>query len=171
MRFILNDTYGINEINTIDLKKIIEKFGCPTIREIERDSELKNFSVNYRYQNINLTLFYHVYYFVDKEGVDFQTLSFVVEKLYLYDSLVIKANDDMRKVLEKIKYYHKKVNKEFEFEYEEDKYCGSYDFVNLQITVNFEKDKGLKLLENIFISLPYEDKPEILTLEEILYME
>ena len=72
----------------------------------------------------------------------------------------------MRKVLEKIKYYHKKVNKEFE--YEEDKYWGIYDFINLDVTVNFEKKKGLKFLEDIYVSLPYEDNPAVFTLEEIL---
>ena len=47
MRFVLNNTYGINREDTIDLKKIIEKFGYPTVREIVRDGDLKNFTVNY----------------------------------------------------------------------------------------------------------------------------
>ena len=168
MRFILNNTYGINGEDRIDLKKIIEKFGYPTAREIIRDGDLKNFTVNYIYKNIGLRIFYNLYYFVDKEGADFQTMSFIIEKLYLNESAVIKKNDDMRKVLEKIKYYHKKVNKEFEFEYEEDKYWGLYDFINLDVTVNFEKKKGLKFLEDIYVSLPYEDNPAVFTLEEIL---
>ena len=171
MRFILNNTYGINGEDKIDLKKIIEKFGCPITREIISDSGSKNFTVNYIYENIGLRIFYNLYYFVDKEGAEFQTMSFIMEKLYLNESTVIKKNDDMRKVLEKIKYYHKKVNKEFEYEYEEDKYWGSYDFVNLDVMVNFEKKKGLKFLDDIYVSLPYEDNPAVFTLEEILYME
>ena len=171
MRFVLNNTYGINGEDTIDLKKIIEKFGYPTVREIVRDGDLKNFTVNYIYINIDLRIFYNFYYFVNKEGADFQTMSFIIKKLYLNESAVIKKNDDMRKVLEKIKYHHKKVNKEFEFKFEEDRYWGSYDFINLDVTVNFEKKKGLKFLDDIYVSLPYEDNPTVLTLEEILYME
>lgn len=90
MRFILNNTYGINGEDRIDLKKIIEKFGYPTAREIIRDGDLKNFTVNYIYKNIGLRIFYNLYYFVDKEGADFQTMSFIIEKLYLNESAVIK---------------------------------------------------------------------------------
>ncbi len=171
MGFILNDTYGINEIDRINLKKIIEVFGIPDTREIIRESELKNFGVNYIYKNIDLRIFYNVYYYVEKMGVEFQTLSFIIKELYLSKELKIKAGDDIRKALEKIRQYHKKNKREFEFEYEDDEYSGSYDFANLGITVYFEKIKGLKFIEYIYVDLPYEDDPIVLTLDEILYME
>ena len=108
MGFILNDTYGINEIDRINLKKIIEVFGIPDTREIIRESELKNFGVNYIYKNIDLRIFYNVYYYVEKMGVEFQTLSFIIKELYLSKELKIKAGDDIRKALEKNRQYHKK---------------------------------------------------------------
>ena len=171
MEFILNNTYGINKIDKIDLKKIINVFGNPDSREIIRESEWKNFGVNYIYKDIDLKIFYNVYYYVNKKGVEFQTLSFIVKKLYLSEELKIENGDDIRKSLEKIRKYYKKNKKEFEFEYEDDEYSGSYDFANLGITVYFEKIKGLKFIEDIYVDLPYEDDPIVLTLDEILYME
>ena len=47
MEFILNDTYGINGIENIDLREIIEIFGEPDEREIIRDSKDKDFKVNF----------------------------------------------------------------------------------------------------------------------------
>ena len=72
---------------------------------------------------------------------------------------------------EKIEYYHKISHKDFEFEHEEDQDDGSYEFTNLNLTVYFEKDGTVGYLDDIFVDLPYEDDPEVPSLEEILYME
>ena len=141
MRFTLNNTYGINGIEKIDLKEIIKAFGEPDERKIERDL------------------------------VDFHSLSFIVKELYLENGLKIKSSEDIREVLTKIRHHHKKLNKEFEFEYEEHEYGGSYDFTNLDITIYFEKEGRIKYLDDIYVDLPYEDNPEVLSLEEILYMK
>ena len=141
MRFTLNNTYGINGIEKIDLKEIIKAFGEPDERKIERDL------------------------------VDFHSLSFIVKELYLENGLKIKSSEDIREVLTKIRHHHKKLNKEFEFGYEEHEYGGSYDFTNLDITIYFEKEGRIKYLDDIYVDLPYEDNPEVLSLEEILYMK
>ena len=82
-----------------------------------------------------------------------------------------KTTTKKSKNVKKAKATTKSKKGEFEFKFEEDRYWGSYDFINLDVTVNFEKKKGLKFLDDIYVSLPYEDNPTVLTLEEILYME
>ena len=171
MRFTLNNTYGINGIEKIDLKEIIKAFGEPDERKIERDSEYKDFNVYFVYSELELRIFYRTNYFLERDLVDFHSLSFIVKELYLENGLKIKSSEDIREVLTKIRHHHKKLNKEFEFEYEEHEYGGSYDFTNLDITIYFEKEGRIKYLDDIYVDLPYEDNPEVLSLEEILYMK
>ena len=171
MNFILNDTYGINGIDIIDLREVIEVFGNPDRREIIREDESRNFTVNYEYKDIDLKIFYNAYYFVDNDEIEFQTLSFIVEKLYLTETMFIESGEEMGNVLDKIKDYHKKVNKVFEYEHKEDIYSGSYDFINLDITVYFDITDSTRYMEDVYVSLPYEDDPEVPDFEDILYME
>ncbi len=171
MRFTLNNTYGINGIEKIDLKEIIKAFGEPDERKIERDSEYKNLNISFIYLKLRLEVFYRINYFFEEDLVDFHSLSFIVKELYLEKELKMKSGEDMKQVLSKIEGHHKKLNKEFEFEYEEHEYGGSYDFTNLDITIYFEKEGRIKYLDDIYVDLPYEDNPEVLSLEEILYMK
>ena len=171
MKFTLNDTNGINGIERIDLREIINVFGTPNERKIERDSELKDFKVSFLYSEIDLEIFYRVNYYVGKDRAEYHSLSFIVNELYLDRGLTIKNGEDMRTILEKVEYYHKISHKDFEFEHEEDQYDGSYEFTNLNLTVYFEKDGTVGYLDDIFVDLPYEDDPEVPSLEEILYMD
>ena len=171
MEFFLNETFGINGITEISLRKVIDKFGVPDEREIQRESELKNITVNYTYKERGLRIFYNICYFVEKEGVDFHTMSFIVEKLYLTKELFLINDEDIRNSLSKIRKYHKNVKKEFEFEFEEHNYGGSYIFPNIEITIFFEKNRNRKYLDGIYVGLPIEDNPEIPSVEEIMYME
>ena len=169
MEFILNENYGMNGINKISLNEIIRVFKEPDERKIIRESELKDLKIEFLYPEIGLEVFYRINYYVDKDSVEYHALSFIVKKLFLTEEIYIKNKEDIRKVLEKIKKYHKKNKKEFEYEYEEHTYGGSYEFINLNITVYFEKLKGLKYVDDIYVDLPLEDDPKIPTLEEILY--
>ena len=171
MKFILNDICGINGIEKIDLREIINVFGKPDERKIERDSEYKDFKVSFLYSEIDLEIFYRVNYYLEKDRAEYHSLSFIVEELYLDRGLTIKSGEDMRTVLEKIEYYHKISHKDFEFEHEEDQDDGSYEFTNLNLTVYFEKEGMSGYLDDIFVDLPSEDDPKVPSLEEILYME
>ena len=171
MEFILNDTYGINGIENIDLREIIEIFGEPDEREIIRDSKDKDFKVNFMYSEPELEIFYRINHFFESDEVEWHSLSFIVKELYLNNELKIKNGEEMWKVLDKIELYHDKINKPFEFEHEEDEYSGSYEFTNLEMTVYFEIENGMKYLDDIYVDLPYEDDPEVLSFEEILYMK
>ena len=171
MDFFLNETFGINGVSEISLRKVMNEFGIPDEREVKRESELKNITVNYTYEDKNLKIFYNIYYFVEKEGIDFHTMSFIVEKLYLTEGLFLIRDEDIRNSLSKIRKYHKNVNKEFEFEFEEDDYGGSYIFPNIKITIFFEKNRDRKFLDVIYVGLPIEDNPKIPSVEDIIYME
>ena len=57
MKFFLNETFGINGISEISLRKVIDKFGVPDEREIQRESKLKNITVNYTYKERGLRIF------------------------------------------------------------------------------------------------------------------
>ena len=167
MEYYLNNDNGINDINKIDLKKILEKFGKPDEVIMERDEF--SLSVKYVYKKIKLEVSYTIYYFVNKIGVDFHILSYMVEKLFLTPKKYIKIGEDLRETLVTMKKYYNIIEKEFEFEYNEDKYGGEYHFDDIDITLFFEKRGKNKYLENIFIGYPHEDNPKVPTLEELVH--
>ena len=80
-----------------------------------------------------------------------------MEKLYLNNRESIKVGDEIKTVLPKIRKYLKRNNKNVKFEYEEDKYAGRYLFDNGEINIFFEKFGSKKVMDDIMISLPYED--------------
>ena len=51
----------------------------------------------------------------------------------------------------------RKYNKSLDYKYEEDKRSGKYSFDNGNIDIFFEKYKNKKIVDDIMISLPYED--------------
>jgi len=151
MEFILNKTLGINGIDRISFKKIIEILGKPSKIKLELGKD--NF-------DLNITLEYN----------EFQTLFFVVEKLYL-DNEVIKIGEDVRKVFTKVKRYTKNNYKIFNYEYNIGEYSGSYDFTNLDLTIYFEKYEKKRIVDGIYVSLAYEDNPNISDIGEILELD
>ena len=45
---------------------------------------------------------------------------------------------------------------------------GSYLFDELGITLYFNKEDNNKYLDDVYVSLPYEDDPEVLSVDELL---
>ena len=106
MKYTLNESMvGINGIEKISLKEVIEKFSYPEdIKiKIEKDPYILNFELKYK----DFTVYYNIYYYVDKEIPEFHTLSFALEKLYLNDKIYIKIEEEAKKVISKIKKYFK----------------------------------------------------------------
>ena len=102
MKYTLNESMvGINGIEKISLKEVIEKFSYPEdIKiKIEKDPYTIDFELKYK----DFTVYYNIYYYVDKEIPEFHTLSFVLEKLYLNDKIYIKVGEEAKKVISKIK--------------------------------------------------------------------
>ena len=170
MKFVLNKDFGINGINKISFSEIEKNFSSPSSVEISKENEYKDLRITFKYKNINLEINYNIYYYFNSDKVEFQTLFFDVEKLYLNEKEYIKLDEDIRSALAKISRYCRKNNKDFIFEYEEDVYSGSYTFDNLDLTLFFDKRNRRKILEAIYIGVPYEDDPKYLTIEEILNM-
>ena len=166
MKYILNESMvGINGIEKISLKEVIEKFSYPeNIKiKIEKDPYTLNFELKYK----NFTVYYNIYYYVDKEIPEFHTLSFSLKKLYLNDQIYIKIGEEAKKVISKIKENYKSLN----YKYEANEYSGSYYFKNLDLTIFFEKYGRKKIVDWIDISLPYEDNPNILGIGKILKLD
>ena len=170
MKYILNKSMvGINGIEKISLKEIIEKFSYPknTKIKIEKNPYTIYFELKYK----DFTVYYNIYYCVGKEIPEFHTLSFTLEKLYLNDKIYIKVGEEAKKVISKIKKYLKENYKSLNYKYEANEYSGSYYFKNLELTIFFEKCGRKKIVDWIDISLPYEDNPNILDIGKILGIE
>ena len=101
---------------------------------------------------------------------EFQTLFFIVNKLYL-DNEVIKIGEDVRRVFTKIKRYAKNNYKIFSYEFNIEEYSGSYDFNDLDLTIYFEKYGKKRIIDGMYVSLPYEDNPNISDIGEILKLD
>ena len=155
-KYILNNTYGINGIEKISLKEIMKIFSVPEEIEIKLSDDKITISIDLIYKG--LKIYYSLSYFVENlTKPETQFLTFCMEKLYLNNRESIKVGDEIKTVLPKIRKYLKRNNKNVKFEYEEDKYAGRYLFDNGEIDIFFEKFGSKKVMDDIMISLPYED--------------
>ena len=167
-KYILNDKFGINGVEKISFTEIINTFSYPDSIEISKDRGSKDLIVTFYYDSENLGIVYFINYYLKSKIVEIHYLSFIVKKLYLNDKEYIKNGQDIRKVLTKIRKYFKKKNKKFEFEYEEHMFGGSYTFDDPSMTLYFDKEDNKKYLDDIYVGLPYEDYPEVLSVGELL---
>ena len=155
-KYILNNTYGINRIEKISLKEIMKIFSVPEEVEMKLSDDKITISIDLIYKG--LKIYYSLSYFVENlTKPETQFLTFCMEKLYLNNRESIKVGDEIKTVLPKIRKYLKRNNKNVKFEYEEDKYAGRYLFDNGEIDIFFEKFGSKKVMDDIMISLPYED--------------
>ena len=155
-KYILNNTYGINGIEKISLKEIMKIFSVPEEVEMKLSDDKITISIDLIYKG--LKIYYSLYFFVENlKKPENQSLTFCMEKLYLNNWESIKVGDEIKTVLPKIRKYLKRNNKNVKFEYEEDKYAGRYLFDNGEINIFFEKFGSKKVMDDIMISLPYED--------------
>ena len=155
-KYILNNTYGINGIEKISLKEIMKIFSVPEEIEMKLSDDKITISIDLIYKG--LKIYYSLSYFVENlTKPETQFLTFCMEKLYLNNRESIKVGDEIKTVLPKIRKYLKRNNKNVKFEYEEDKYAGRYLFDNGEIDIFFEKFESKKVIDDIMISLPYED--------------
>ena len=170
MKYTLNESMvGINGIEKISLKEIIEKFLYP--KNIKIKIEKNPYTIDFELKYEDFTVYYNIYYYVDKEIPEFHTLSFSLEKLYLNDQIYIKIGEEAKKVISKIKKYFKENYKILNYKYEANEYSGSYYFKDLDLTIFFEKYGRKKIVDWIDISLPYEDNPNILEIGKILKLD
>ena len=170
MKYTLNESMvGINGIEKISLKEVIEKFSYPEDIKIKIEKDPYNIHIELKYKDF--TVYYNIYYYVDKEIPEFHTLSFALEKLYLNDKIYIKIEEEAKKVISKIKKYFKENYKILNYKYEANEYSGSYYFKDLDLTIFFEKYGRKKIVDGIDISLPYEDNPNISSLGKLLGIE
>jgi len=158
-KYILNETYGINGIDEISLKKILEVVSFPKEIKIEQDDSKIEIDINLLYEDmeINYDLNYYVENLIKPE---YKTLRFILRKIYINNRESIKIGDEIKKALPKIKKYLRRNNKDMSFEYEEDEYTGRYLFDDENIDIFFEKFKNKKIIDYIVIRLPYEDISE-----------
>ena len=155
-KYILNETYGINGIDKISLKKILEVFSFPKEINIKQDKDKITIDIDLIYEN--LKIYYTLSYFVENlSKPEDQSLFFAIEKVYLNNRENMKIGDEIKKVLPKIKKYLRRNNKDMNFEYKEDRYVGRYFFDDGNIAIFFEKCGNKKILDDIIIGLPYED--------------
>lgn len=151
----INETYGINGITRISLKKIIKVFSFPNEINIKFSNKKKSIDIKFIYDG--LEVHYMLYFFSENiEKPEYQTLYFDVKYIHLNDDS-IKIGDEIKTVIPKIKKYLKRNKKNINFEYDEDKYYGEYLFDDGNIHIFFKKIKGEKIVDDIMISLPYED--------------
>ena len=155
-KYILNNTYGINGIEKISLKEIMKIFSVPEEVEMKLSDDKITISIDLIYKG--LKIYYSLNYFVENlTKPETQFLTFCMERLYLNNRESIKVGDEIKTVLPKIRKYLKRNNKNVKFEYEADKYAGRYLFDNGEIDIFFEKFGSKKVMDDIMISLPYED--------------
>ena len=155
-KYILNNTYGINGIEKISLKEIMKIFSVPEEVEVKLSDDKITISIDLIYKG--LKIYYSLSYFVENlTKPETQFLTFCMEKLYLNNRESIKVGDEIKTVLPKIRKYLKRNNKNIKFEYEEDRFFGEYLFDDGNIHIFFEKFRNKKVMDDIMISLPYED--------------
>ena len=81
-KFFLNKTHGINNINKISLKKIIEIFSLPKDVNISLTNDEISIELRLKYDNLEIS--YILYFFVENlKKPEFHTLTFFIKKLYL----------------------------------------------------------------------------------------
>ena len=155
-KYILNNTYGINGIEKISLKEIMKIFSVPEEIEMKLSDDKITISIDLIYKG--LKIYYSLSYFVENlTKPETQFLTFCMEKLYLNNRETIKIGDEIKTILPKIRKYLKRNNKSMKFEYEEDRFFGEYLFDDGNIHIFFEKFGSKKIMDDIMISLPYED--------------
>ena len=155
-KYILNNTYGINGIEKISLKEIMKIFSVPEEVEVKLSDDKITISIDLIYKG--LKIYYSLSYFVENlTKPETQFLTFCMEKLYLNNRESIKVGDEIKTVLPKIRKYLKRNNKNIKFDYEEDRFFGEYLFDDGNIHIFFEKFGNKKVMDDIMISLPYED--------------
>ena len=134
MKYTLNESMvGINGIEKISLKEVIEKFSYPEDIKIKIEKDPYNIHIELKYKDF--TVYYNIYYYVDKEIPEFHTLSFVLEKLYFNDKIYIKVGEEAKKVISKIKKYLKDNKKLEEYKIQRRKNSGIYYFDNYGIAI------------------------------------
>lgn len=155
-KYVLNNTYGINGIEKISLKEIMKIFSVPEEIEMKLSDDKITISIDLIYKG--LKIYYSLNYFVENlTKPETQFLTFCMEKLYLNNRETIKIGDEIKTILPKIRKYLKRNNKSMKFEYEEDRFFGEYLFDDGNIHIFFEKFGSKKIMDDIMISLPYED--------------
>ena len=155
-KYILNNTYGINGIEKISLKEVMKIFSVPEEIEMKLSDDKITISIDLIYKG--LKIYYSLNYFVENlTKPETQFLTFCMEKLYLNNRESIKVGDEIKTVLPKIRKYLKRNNKNIKFDYEEDRFFGEYLFDDGNIHIFFEKFGNKKVMDDIMISLPYED--------------
>ena len=166
MKFILNKTSGINQIENILLEKILKVFSFPENIEIniEKDNIL---DICLEYPNIDL----NIYYVINLKSPQNHTIHFVVKKLYLTDSNFLEEAEEIKKALPKIIEYLKDNKKLEEYKIERRKNSGIYYFDNYGIAIFYQKIFNRKVIEKIDISLPSENNVDISNLGKLLGIE
>ena len=166
MKFILNKTSGINQIENILLEKILNVFSFPENIEIniEKDSIL---DICLEYPDINL----NIYYVINLKSPQNHMIHFVVKKLYLTDSNFLEEAEEIKKALPKIIQYLKDNRKLEEYKIERRKNSGIYYFDNYGIAIFYQKIFNRKVIEKIDISLPSENNIDISNLGKLLGIE
>ena len=166
MKFILNETSGINQIENILLEKIVKTFSFPENIEIniEKDNVL---DICLEYPDINL----NIYYVINLKSPQNHMIHFVVKKLYLTDSNFLEEAEEIKKALPKIIQYLKDNRKLEEYKIERRKNSGIYYFDNYGIAIFYQKIFNRKVIEKIDISLPSENNVDISNLGKILGIE
>ena len=166
MKFILNKTSGINQIENILLEKILNVFSFPENIEIniEKDSIL---DICLEYPDIDL----NIYYVINLKSPQNHMIHFVVKKLYLTDSNFLEEAEEIKKALPKIIKYLKDNKKLEEYKIERRKNSGIYYFDNYGIAIFYQKIFNRKVIEKIDISLPSENNVDISNLGKLLGIE
>ena len=166
MKFILNKTSGINQIENILLEKIFKVFSFPENIEIniEKDNVL---DICLEYPDINL----NIYYVINLKSPQNHMIHFVVKKLYLTDSNFLEEAEEIKKALPKIIKYLKDNKKLEEYKIERRKNSGIYYFDNYGIAIFYQKIFNRKVIEKIDISLPSENNVDISNLGKLLGIE
>ena len=166
MKFILNKTSGINQIENILLEKILKVFSFPENIEIniEKDNVL---DICLEYPDINL----NIYYIINLKSPQNHIIYFVIKKLYLTDSNFLEEAEEIKKALPKIIEYLKDNKKLEEYKIERRKNSGIYYFDNYGIAIFYQKIFNRKVIEKIDISLPSENNVDISNLGKLLGIE
>ena len=170
MKFILNKTSGINEIEKISLENIIQTFSVPENIEINID-KYNNLDIGLKYEDMDLAIFFVINFINSKITKNYITVHFIIKKIYLDDNIFIEENEEINKTLPKIIKYLKNNNKSMEYRIERGRKSGIYYFDNEGIAIFYQKEFNKKIVEKIDISLPYEDNLNISDIGKILNIE
>ena len=165
MKFILNKTSGIDQIENILLEKILKTFSFP-----------ENIEINIEKDNIldvclEYPIDFNIYYVINLKSPQNHTIHFIVKKLYLTDSNFIEEDEEINKALPKIIKYLKDNKKLEEYKIERRKNSGIYYFDNYGIAIFYQKIFNRKVIEKIDISLPFENNVDISSLGKLLRIE